>query len=160
MNTFTLIHVAISLAGIFAGFVVSFEMLSAKSSATWVAVFLWTTLLTSVTGFFFPYHGFTPAIGVGIISVLILAPVFYAWYLAKLAGAWRWIYVVGAVTALYLNFFVLVVQSFLKIPALHLLAPTQAEPPFAIAQGLALLFFIGLGVFATRKFRPLMASAV
>lgn len=154
MNTFTLIHVAISLVGILAGFVVSFGMLSAKSSPAWVGIFLWTTLLTSITGFFFPFHGFTPAIGVGILSVLILAPVFYAWYVARLTGAWRWIYTAGAVTTFYFNFFVLIVQSFQKIPALHALAPTQAEPPFAIAQGLALLFFVVLGILATKKFRP------
>ena len=155
MSIFTLIHVAISLVAILAGFAVSFGMLGAKSCNCWTAVFLWTTLLTSVTGFFFPFHGFTPAIGVGVVSLLILAPVFYARYAGKLAGAWRWIYVVGSVLALYLNFFVLIVQSFQKIPVLHALAPTQAEPPFAVAQGVALLFFIVLGILATRKFRPL-----
>lgn len=159
MSTFTLIHVAISLVGIFTGFVVLFGMLAGKPCATWTSVFLWTTLLTSVTGFFFPFHGFTPAIGVGILSLLILAPVFYAWYVRKLSGAWRWIYIIGGVLALYLNFFVLIVQSFQKIPALHALAPTQAEPPFAIAQGIALLFFIVAGFLAAKKFHPSPASA-
>ena len=154
MSTFTLIHVAISLVGILTGFVVAFGMLASKLCPGWTTVFLWTTLATSVTGFFFPFHGFTPAIGVGIVSLLILAPVFHARYVRKLAGAWRWVYVVGAMLALYLNFFVLIVQSFLKIPALHTLAPTQQEPPFGLAQGAALLFFIVLGIVATRKFHP------
>lgn len=156
MSTFTLIHVAISLVGIVTGFVVLFGMLSANRGEGWTMVFLWSTLLTSITGFFFPYHGFTPALGFGILSLLVLAPVFYGKYARKLAGAWRWIYVIGAVLAFYLNFFVLIVQSFLKIPALHALAPTQAEPPFAIAQGVALLFFIIMGILAAKRFRPIL----
>lgn len=154
MSTLTLIHVAISLVGILAGFVVAFGMLASKPSTGWTAVFLWTTLATSVTGFFFPFNGFTPALGFGVVSLLVLAPVFYALYARKLAGPWRWIYVIGVMLAFYLNFFVLIVQSFLKIPALHALAPTQQEPPFAVAQGAALLFFIVLGVAAVRKFHP------
>jgi hypothetical protein len=159
MDAFTLFHVAISLVGIIAGFVVTFGLMGSQSCAGWTAVFLWTTLATSVTGFFFPFHGFTPAIGVGILSLLILAPVFYARYTKKFSGAWRWIYVVGATLALYLNFFVLIAQSFQKIPALHALAPTQAEPPFALAQGTALLGFIVLGILATLRFRPQPAGA-
>ena len=154
MSAFTLFHVGLSLVGILSGFLVAIGMLGSKSSPGWTAVFLWTTLATTVTGFLFPYHGFTPAIGVGIVSMLVLAPVFYALYSKKLVGAWRWIYVVGAMLALYLNFFVLIVQAFLKIPALNALAPTQAEPPFAVAQGAALLFFLALGVGAAIKFRP------
>jgi hypothetical protein len=154
MNTFTLIHVVFSLVGILTGFVVAFDLLASKLRPGWTAVFLWTTLATSVTGFMFPIHGFTPALGTGIVSVLVLAPVFYALNAKKLAGAWRGIYVVGAVLAFYLNFFVLIVQSFLKIPGLNTLAPTQKEPPFALAQGLALLFFLALGFLAMRKFRP------
>ena len=154
MSTLTLIHVAISLGGILAGFVVAFGMLASKPCTGWTAVFLWTTLATTVTGFFFPFNGFTPAIAFGIISTPVLAAAFYALYGKKLAGAWRWIYVVSALLAFYLNFFVLIVQSFLKIPALHALAPTQQEPPFALTQGAALLFFIGLGVLAVRKFHP------
>jgi hypothetical protein len=154
MSTFTLIHVATSLVGILSGFVVALGMMGSKPCPGWTAVFLWTTLATTVTGFMFPFNGFTPALGTGIVSLLVLAPTFYALNAKKLAGAWRWIYVVGALLAFYLNFFVLIVQSFLKIPALHALAPTQQEPPFALAQGAALLFFIVLGVLAVRKFHP------
>lgn len=159
MTAFTLFHVALSLIGIVTGLVVAFAMLSSRSNPRVVAVFLWTTLLTSVTGFFFPFHGFTPAIGVGILSLLLLAPVFYGLYARKLAGPWRWIYVVGSLLALYFNFFVLIVQSFLKIPALHALAPTGQEPPFAVAQGLALVGFIVLIVMATKRFHPAAQTA-
>jgi hypothetical protein len=159
MSTFTLVHVVVSLVGILAGFVVAFGLLASKPCPGWAAVFLWTTLATSVTGFLFPFHGFTPAIGVGIVSLLVLAVTFYALYAKKLAGSWRAAYVISAVLALYLNFFVLIVQSFLKIRALHALAPTQKEPPFALAQGVALLIFVVLGVVATIKFRPQPAGA-
>jgi hypothetical protein len=154
MKTFTLVHVIISLVGILSGFVVVAGMLSAKKSAAWTAIFLSTTVATSVTGFFFPFHHFTPAHGVGIVSLLVLAFVLYALYSRNLAGGWRRIYVIGAVLSLYLNFFVLIVQAFQKVPALNTLAPTQTEPPFAIAQGVALVVFIALGVAALIRFRP------
>ena len=159
MNAFTLFHVALSLIGILAGFVVVFGMMNSQPCRCWTKVFLWTTLATSVTGFLFPFHGFTPAIGTGIVSMLVLAVTFYALYGKKLTGSWRWIYAVGAVFALYLNFFVLIVQSFRKIPALHALAPTQQEPPFALAQGAALLLFIVLGILAVRKYHPVAPLA-
>jgi hypothetical protein len=157
MNTFTLVHVAISLVGIVSGFVAVGGMIAAKRCAAWTAVFLWTTIATSVTGFFFPFHHFTPAHGVGIVSLLVLALVLYALYFRHLAGAWRLTYVVGAVLSLYLNFFVLIVQAFQKVPALKTLAPTQTEPPFAIAQSIALVVFITIGVFASIRFRPIPA---
>jgi hypothetical protein len=159
VSSFTLVHVVISLIGIFTGFVVVFGMVAGKQSRGWTATFLATTLATSVTGFFFPIHGFTPALGVGIISVVILACSYFALYGRRLSGAWRWIYVLTAVLAQYFNFFVLIAQSFQKIPALHALAPTQKEPPFAIAQGAALLLFVVLGLQAVRKFHPTPASA-
>src|SRR6266567_2197389 len=118
MTTFTQIHVALSLIGILAGLVVAFGLLTAKRLDGWTAIFLVSTVATSVTGFFFPFHGFTPAIGVGIISLLVLAIAIYARYPRHLAGAWRWIYVVTAVIALYFNVFVGIVQAFEKIPAL------------------------------------------
>jgi hypothetical protein len=158
MTSFTLFHVALSLVGIVAGFVVGFEMVAGKVSRGWTNVFLWTTLATSLTGFLFPYRGFTPAIGVGVVSTIVLGVVFYALYIRQLMGKWRATYVIGAIFALYLNFFVLIVQAFLKIPALHALAPTQAEPPFAVAQAVALLFFAALGIVATVKFRPALAQ--
>lgn len=159
LGAFTLFHVAISLVAIMAGFVVVFALLGSKVEKGWTAIFLWTTFATSATGFLFPFKGFTPAIGTGIVALIVMAPTLYAYYGKKLAGFWRPTYVVGAVVSLYLNFFVLVVQLFLKIPALNALAPTQKEPPFAIAQGLAFLFFLALGIAATFKFRPAPAVA-
>jgi hypothetical protein len=154
LGAFTAFHVAISLVAIMAGFVVLFDMIGGTASKRWTAVFLGTTLATSLTGFMFPFNGFTPAIGTGIVATLVMAPTLYALYGAKMAGFWRPVYVIGAVTSLYLNVFVLIVQGFLKIPALNALAPTQKEPPFAIAQGLTLLCFVGFGIIATRKYRP------
>jgi hypothetical protein len=159
MNAFLGFHVALSLVGILAGFVVVGGMIGSKTCPGWTKVFLWTTLLTSVTGFFFPFHGFTPAIGVGIVSVVILALAFYALYAKKLFGGWRAVYVVTAVVAQYFNFFVLIAQSFQKIPFLHVLAPTGKEPPFAAAQGAALVLFIVLGFLAVRKFHPVAPLA-
>src|SRR5580658_4815159 len=139
MPTFTLIHVLISLVGVVSGLVVTFGLLTSKRLDGWTLLFLATTLATSVTGFLFPFHGFTPAIGVGILSVLLLAAAIAARYAFHLEGFWRWLYVVSAVTALYFNVFVLIVQSFQKIGVLNALAPTQTEPPFAIVQGAALM---------------------
>ena len=153
MKVFTIIHVAISLAGIFSGFVVLFGLLAGKRLDGWTALFLTTTVLTSVTGFFFPFHGITPAIIVGIISLVMLTVSIFARYFRQLAGGWRIIYVITAVLALYFNVFVLVVQSFEKIPALKNIAPTQSEPPFKIAQLAVLIFFIVTGVLAAIRFR-------
>jgi hypothetical protein len=153
---FTAVHVLISLIGIVSGLVVLSGLLGSKMMNGWTACFLATTIATSVTGFFFPFHGFTPAIGVGILSTLILIITLVARYSKHLAGAWRWIYVIGAITALYFNSFVLVVQSFLKIPALHVLAPQGTEPPFAIAQGIVLISYLVLGYMAVKRFRPII----
>jgi hypothetical protein len=153
MTTFTAIHVLLSLIGILSGLVVLFGLITANAMSGWTLLFLVTTLATSVTGFFFPYHGFTPAIGVGILSVFILAAAIAARYGLDLRGAWRWIYVVCAVIALYFNSFVLVVQAFLKIPVLHALAPTGSERPFAVAQALVLIFYLVTGVLAIKGFR-------
>jgi hypothetical protein len=159
MNAFIGFHVALSLVGIITGFVVIFGMVRAKFCAGWTAVFLATTLATSLTGFLFPFHGFTPGIVIGIGSTLVLAVTTYAIYGRKLSGAWRGIYAVGAVLAQYLNFFVLIAQSFRRVPALQALAPTGKEPPFALAQGAALLLFIVLGWFAAKRFHPVAAPA-
>jgi hypothetical protein len=118
------------------------------------ALFLFTTALTSVTGFLFPIHGFTPALGVGTVACVILAVALFALYKEHLVGAWRWIYVITAVASLYLNVFVLVVQSFVKVSALNALAPTQSEPPFAITQAVVLAIFILIALIAVVKFRP------
>jgi len=154
IDTFTLVHVIISLVGIVTGLIVLFGMFGGHRMSGITALFLLTTILTSVTGFLFPISGFTPAIGVGIISLAILALALLGLYGFRLAGAWRWIYVVSAVIALYLNVFVLVVQSFQKLAFLQPLAPTQSEPPFQIAQGIVLLLFIVGGIVAVRRFHP------
>jgi hypothetical protein len=153
-STFTLVHVVLSLVGIFAGLVVLFGMFSSKRLTGWTALFLATTVLTSVTGFFFPLDHLLPSHIVGILSLVVLAVAILALYAYHLAGSWRWIYVAGAVVALYLNVFVGVVQAFQKVPPLSALAPTQSEPPFVITQVVVLLVFIALGVFAVRSFHP------
>jgi len=154
IQNFTLLHVAITLVAIASGLIVLFGMLSAQRLPGWTALFLVTAILTSVTGFMFPIHGFTPALGVGGISLAILAIALLALYSKHLAGAWRWIYVATAVTALWFNVFVLIAQSFQKVSALRALAPTQSEPPFLIVQGVALAAFLVLGIRAALRFRP------
>lgn len=152
---FTLFHVAISLVAILAGLVVLFHgMLTARRLPGWTAVFLWTTVATSVTGFLFPFEKFLPSHAFGILSLAVLAVAIPALYKFRLAGRWRGIYVAGALFSLYLNMFVLVVQLFVKIPALKALAPTQKEPPFLIAQGALLLAFAVFGILALKRFRP------
>jgi hypothetical protein len=153
LELFTLIHVLISLMGILSGLVVLVGLLTAKRSNGWTALFLTTTVLTSVTGFFFPYHGITPGIVVGIISLAVLAVAIFARYQRDLAGVWRKTYVVSALFALYANVFVLIVQSFQKIPTLKGLAPTQTEPPFKITQLLALVLFVVFTVIAAIRFK-------
>jgi hypothetical protein len=157
LATFTLLHVAISLIGIVAGLVAMVGLLKSKSLPGWTGLFLLTTILTSVTGFFFPVEKLLPSHVIGIISLVLLAIACLALYGQKLAGPWRWIYVLTAMISLYLNVFVLVIQSFLKVPPLHALAPSvpPSEPPFAIVQGIVLVFFIVTTFLAIRKFRPL-----
>jgi hypothetical protein len=154
MDTYTLVHVILSLIGILSGLVVLFGFFKANPMNGWTVLFLVTTVATSATGFGFPFHGVTPAIIVGVLSLLILAVAIAARYACHLAGAARWIYVVAAVVALYFNVFVLVVQSFLHIPALHALAPKGSEPPFAIVQGIVLVLFIVAGIQAVKKIHP------
>jgi hypothetical protein len=152
-TTFAHVHVVISLIGILSGFVVIFGLLGSKRLDTWTAVFLSTTVLTSVTGFLFPFHKFLPSHGVGIVSLIVLALAIPARYVFHLAGGWRRTYVITATTALYLNVFVLIAQLFMKVPALKALAPTQSEPPFLVTQLAVMAIFILLGVFATIRFR-------
>ncbi|MFY9743834.1 MAG: hypothetical protein WA252_09005 [Candidatus Sulfotelmatobacter sp.] len=158
-STYTLIHVVISLIGIGSGIVVLWGMIRSKPLDGITAIFLTFTVLTSLTGFGFPFTHVTPGIIVGVISMVLLALAIAARYGFRLAGAWRLIYVVTASMALYLNVFVLVVQSFEKVPALHALAPMQSEPPFVAAQLFVLVLFIILTLFAGRKFRPAPMSA-
>lgn len=154
VSTFTLVHVVLSLVGIFAGLLVLFVMLGSKRLEGWTALFLATTVLTSVTGFFFPTDQVLPSHIVGVISLVFLAAAILALYVYHLARSWRWIYVVGAIVALYLNVFVGVVQAFQKVPFLNALAPTQSDPPFIITQLVVLVVFVVLGVVAVRSFRP------
>ena len=151
-STFTWLHVLISLAGIGTGFIVVYGLISGKRLDGWTAIFLATTVLTSLTGFLFPVEHILPSHVVGVISLVVLAVAILARYALHLAGVWRWIYVLCAVLALYLNVFVAVVQSFLKVPALKALAPTQKEPPFLVAQLAVMALFIALGIFSVRKF--------
>jgi hypothetical protein len=153
LKTFTIIHVIIILLAIVSGFVVVFGLIVGRRQNVWTAFFLATTIATSVTGFGFPIHGVTPGIVLGVISLVVLAIALYARYGRQLAGAWRPIYVITAVLALYLNFFVLIVQSFQKVPALKALAPTQSEAPFIVVQLIAMVAFIVLGVLGAKGFR-------
>ncbi len=157
MQTYTLIHVLISLIGIVSGAVVLYGMLNNKRLDGWNAVFLITTVLTSVTGFGFPFKGMSPALKLGVISLLVLAIAIVVRYPLHLA--WRKTYAIVASMALYFNVFVLVVQSFEKIPALRAAAPTQKEPPFLVAQLAVLALFIVLTILAAKKFRPQASEA-
>ncbi len=153
LQAFTLIHVFISLAGIASGLVVMYGFLSNKTLNGWTALFLATTALTSLTGFLFPFMGgVTPAIKLGVISLVVLALAIVTRYPLHLA--WRKTYVITACAALYFNVFVLVVQSFEKVPTLKAIAPTQKEPPFAVAQIAVLVVFVVLTILAVKKFRP------
>jgi hypothetical protein len=152
--TFTQFHVFLSLIGIFSGIVVVLAMLGAIRLPLLTAVFLLTTVATSVTGFMFHFASFGPPEIIGVISLVVLGMAILALYGYKLAGAWRWVYVAAAVFALYLNVFVGVVQTFQKVAFFHALAPTQTELPFALAQGVVLIAFIALGIAAAKKFRP------
>jgi hypothetical protein len=152
LEIFTLFHVVLSLIGILAGFVVVYGLLTAKRLDGWTKVFLWTTVLTSVTGYFFPFHKLLPSHIVGLVSLLVLALCIYARYGQKLAGGWSRTYAITAVIALYLNVFVLVAQLFQKVLALKALAPTQSEAPFLIAQTVVLLAFIVIGIFSATRF--------
>ena len=155
MTTFSIVHVVLSLIGIFSGFVVVFGLLTAKRLDGWTALFLMSTVATSVTGFLFPFDRFLPSHAVGILSLIVLAVALLARYARHLAGAWRWVYVVTAVIALYLNVFVLIGQLFLKVPALKAIAPTQSELPFVLAQIVVLSLFVAVAIAAAIRFRNL-----
>jgi hypothetical protein len=162
MSIQVLIHVLISFAGIFSGFLALFGLLATRPLDRWTAIFLSTTVATSLTGFVLPADRLLPSHIAGIISMVALGLAIYARYAARLAGGWRKTYVISAILALYLNVFVLIVQAFLKVPVLKALAPTQSEPPFALTQGVVLIVFIALTILATLRFRvqpvPVAAS--
>jgi uncharacterized membrane protein SirB2 len=152
-STFTAVHVALSLIGIASGILVLIGWLGARRSEELTAIFLATTVLTSATALMFPGDIDPPKV-IGILSLVVLALALIALYVNRLAGSWRWIYVITALVALYLNVFVAVVQSFQKLPPLAALAPTQSEPPFLVAQLAVMAVFIVLGVLAVRRFHP------
>lgn len=154
LHAYTQLHVLISLVAIGSGLIVMYGMLTGKRLDRWTSLFLATTVLTSVTGFGFPFTGVTPAIRLGIISLVVLGIAYLARYTRNMAGGWRVAYVISAALALYLNVFVLVVQSFEKVPALKVIEPTQKEAPFAIAQSAVLIMFVGLTILAVKRFRP------
>jgi hypothetical protein len=154
IGAFTLLHVAITLVAIGSGLIVVGGMFASHKLPITTALFLLTTALTSVTGFLFPIHGLTPALRVGLLACVVLAVALFALYKEHLVGAWRWIFALAAVASLYLNVFVLVVQSFVKVSALNALAPTQTEPPFAITQIAVLAIFILIAIVTVIKFRP------
>ena len=154
LPTFTVFHVILSLIDIAAGLVVVLGMLGARRLPGWTALFLVMTIATSVTGFMFPFTKFGGPHAFGVISLVLLTFSLLALYVYKLAGKWRWIYVVTALFALYLNSFVGIVQTFQKVAFFHQFAPLGSEPPFAVAQGLLLIAFIALGVRAVKKFHP------
>jgi hypothetical protein len=160
LSAFTLLHVIISLAGLGSGFIVVWGFFSDKRLDGWTAIFLTTTVLTSVTGFMFPFEGFKPSYVVAALSLIVLAIAIFARYSRRMAGSWRGTYVITAAIALYFNCFVAVVQAFLKVPALHELAPKGNEPPFLIAQLVVLALFIWLTFRAARRFHPGVARAV
>jgi hypothetical protein len=153
ITTFTLIHVLLSLVGIFAGLVVAGGLVAGKRLDGWTGVFLVTTVLTNLSGFGFPFVRFLPSHAVAIISLVVLPVVIAARYWKHLSGAWRGVYVVGAVLAVYLNVFVLLAQLFLRVPALIAAAPTQKEPPFLVTQLVVLALFVWLGRAALKGFR-------
>jgi hypothetical protein len=156
-----MVHVIISLIAIVSGIIVMFGLLGSNRMPGLTAIFLLFTILTSATGFLFPFDKLLPSHIIAILSLVLLAIACLALYGMKLAGAWRWIYAVTALVSLYLNVFVLVIQGFLKVPALHALAPSvpPAEPPFAVVQGVVLVFFVVVIIGAVRRFRPAASFA-
>ena len=154
LATFTTIHTALSLAALASGIIVVIGLVGSKPLPVWNAVFLATAVATSATGFGFPFTAFLPSHGVAAVALVVLAVTILAYYVFGLSGAWRPIYVVGVVISLYFDVFVAIVQAFRKIPTLTALAPTGSEPPFAVAQGAALVIFAILAVTASIKFHP------
>ena len=152
LSVFTLVHVAISLVAIVTGYLVIYDMLNARESRPVTLTFLVTTVLTSLTGFGFPVNRILPAHVIAVISLVALGVALVGRYVHRLAGKWRAIYVLSAVFAQYLDVFVLIVQGFLKVPALHALAPSQSEPAFALVQGANLLALVAMGVLAVKRF--------
>jgi hypothetical protein len=154
LSLYTFVHVLISLAAILSGVIVLIGLWMSERMSGWTIVFLVFTAATNLTGFGFPIKGLTPGLILGALSSVVLLLALLARYRFHMRGAWRPVYVISAVSVLYFNVFVLIAQSFLKVPALHALAPTGSEPPFGIAQGAGLLLFVAGGILAVMRFRP------
>lgn len=154
----TLFHVVLSLIAIVAGVVLARGLLAGRRNDRWTHIFMVTTAITVLTGFVFPYRGFTPGIGVGIVCVLVFIPTALARYRFQMAGLWRPVFIVGALALFYFNCLVFVVQSFQKIPPLNALAPTGAEPVVGIVQAIVFVAFLVVGFFSVRRFRPMVAG--
>ncbi len=159
MTTLTFVHVLLSLLGIASGLVVVVGLLGGKRLSGWTTVFLASTVLTSVTGFFFPFHKLLPGHVLGVLSLLALGLAIMALYGLRLAGVWRRVYVISAVIALYFNVFVLIAQLFDKVPELKALAPTKSSPLFLVVQLFVMLTFVAIGALATQRFRTEAVSA-
>jgi len=158
LSTYTILHVILSLIGIGSGFIVLFGLINGRLLSPWNAVFLVTTILTSLTGFGFPNDKVTPGIILGILSMIVLAIALVALYVFHLKGGWRRTYAITAMIALYFNIFVLIAQTFEHIPAFLVLAPTGTETPFKVAQTLLLVLFAVLITAAAKKFRSPLVS--
>jgi hypothetical protein len=158
MSSFTIFHTAVSLLAIVSGIVVAYGLITGQRYERSTLAYFVTTIVTLVTGFMFPYHGFTPAIGVGILCVLIFIPTLAARYRYHMAGWWRPVFVIGSVVLFYFNCLVLIVQSFQKVPSLNALAPTGGEPIIAVCQSVLLLVFLVVGFFSVRRFHPTVAA--
>lgn len=150
---YTWFHTLLSIVALIAGAVAIKGLLNSRVTPIWTEIYLVTAILTSATGFGFP-GPFTPAKVVGTICLILLAIALLALYVFKLRGPWRWLYVIGIAVSTYFDYFVLVAQLFNKVPALKALAPTQSEPPFAVAEVIVLAIFVWLAVQAVRKFHP------
>lgn len=153
LSTLTTVHTAISLIAMVAGFVLLPGLLRGQVVPMWTGLFVWTAVATSVTGFLFPFNGFLPSHGVGIVALLSLAPTVAALHAFRLDGAWHHVYAAGAALNLYLLVFVAIAQAFLKVPLLNALAPTGSEASFVAAQLVALVAFTVLGWRAVRAIR-------
>jgi len=154
LATFTALHTALSLVALVSGIIVVIGLIGSKPLPMWNAIFLATAFATSATGFGFPATALLPAHAIGAVSLVVLASAMLAYYGFHLSGAWRSIYAIGVVVSLYFDVFVAIVQAFKHVPALTALAPTASEPPFAVAQGLALAIFVALAVWAAIRFHP------
>lgn len=158
LENFTILHTVISLVQLVSGLVVVWGLTTSHSNGAWTVIYLVSAIVTCITGFMFPVTAFLPSHAVGILSLVLLALAMIALYGKHLAGAWRWVYAVSMVITVYFSAFVTVVQSFMKVPALHALAPAGSEPPFSITQGVVLVLFIVAGIGAIRRFHPELAS--